>query len=176
VYRLKKWKKPALVLFSLFAIFGLTTGCFGGLDESQKTAATYVNSIYAKTNTPTAELRYQKIVSVFSPNAKQDPSKHKEDITKIINEATTKGLTQPYYIADHPSEVQSDTRRSVVVRIPLGTFPMANSNKNKDNYLGLIIAKEGSDWKIIDINDVDSDKLSQGDLEWKEVSPTDYMD
>lgn len=173
---MKKWQKSALICIALLTIFSLTTGCFGGLDDAHETAATYVNSIYTKTNTPTAEKRYQKIVSTFSPNAEVNPSKHKEDIIKVIMESTAKGLTQLYYIADNPNEPQSDTRRSVVVRIPLGTFPMVDSNKNEDSYLGLIITKEGNDWKILDFKNVDAEKLSQGSIEWHEVEPTDYLD
>lgn len=173
---MKIWQKPALVCIALLAIFSLTTGCFGGLDDAQETAATYINSIYAKTDTPTAEKRYQKIVSIFSPNAKVNPSKHKENITKVIMESTAKGLTQPYYIADNPNEPQSDTRRSVVVRIPLGTFPMVSSNKNKDNYLGLIITKEADNWKILDLKDVDKEKHLHGHMEWQEANPTNYLD
>jgi hypothetical protein len=174
VYALKKTHKYGLLLLSMFAIFSFTSGCFGGLDNAQKTAATYVNALYAKTDTPSAEERYQKLVSTISTSADANPSEHKDDIIKIIQEAMIKGLVKPYYIADNLNEPQSDTRRSVIVRIPKGSFTIDESNLDKDFYVGFILTKEGDDWKILDFKEID-ENISQEKIEWQDVEPTDYL-
>ena len=175
VYRLKKWQKPALVFISLFAIFSLTTGCFGGLDDAQETAATYVNTLYAKTDTPSAEKRYQKLVSTISANSDAKPSEHKDVFIETIQEAMTKGLSKTYYVADNLNEPQSDTRRSIIARFPKGAFTIDGSISDKDSYVGFVLIKEGDDWKILDFKEID-ENISQGKIEWKEVKPTIFLD
>ncbi|MCH5583466.1 hypothetical protein MK805_00570 [Shimazuella sp. AN120528] len=172
---MKKRLHYGLVFISLFVIFSFTTGCFGGLDDAQEIAATYINALYAKSDSPTAEERYQKIVSTISTNADENPSEHRDDIIKIIQEAMIKGLNKPYYIADNLNDPQSDTRRSVIIRIPKDAIAVDEFNTDKDTYVNMILIKEGDDWKILDFKHLDDD-TPQGNIEWKEVSPTDYLE
>ncbi|WP_028777765.1 hypothetical protein [Shimazuella kribbensis] len=181
---MKKQYKYGLLLTLLISIFSLTTGCFGGLNDAQKTSATYFNTLFAKSEKPSAEERYQKLISVVSSTVEGGPAtpENKDEIMENILKMMVNGITKTYYIADNPKEPQSDTRRSVIVRFPKGTFNEANnalggdSGQEEDAYITIILNKEGEEWKIIDIQDDDTESILQQKIDWLEVEPTDYLD
>ncbi len=178
---MKKSLKFGLTFISLFAIFGLTAGCFGGLDNAQEISATHLNAFFAKTDTPSSEERFQKIVSTISSDAKNSPIDDKDDTVEIIQKSVVYGLTRSYYIADNPNQPQSETRRNIITRFPKGSFVdsdkiIGKSNKDKDIFFSIELTKEGDDWKIIDIDDEDAEDVPQTNIDWKEIEPTDYLD
>jgi hypothetical protein len=186
VNRLNKWFKQAIMYLSLFAVFSFTVGCslFGGLDAPQKTTATFINAFFAKSKTPTAEVRYQKMASVVSTNYKDSPTKpeYKTVIIQLIGKFMQDGINKDYYVADHPTESQTDTRRSVVIRFPKDSFSGAtsifgvdSSSANKESYGSIILGKEGDNWKITDVKNTDEKTLQKAKIDWKKVSPTDYL-
>jgi hypothetical protein len=180
VNRLKKQLKNGLMLTVLFMIFSLTTGCFGGLDDAQEVSATHLNAFFAKSDNPTAEERFQKIVSTVSSNAEDSPVDDKDDAVEIIQKSMVFGITKPYYIADNPNKPQSDTRRTIIARFPKGSFAdsdeiFGESNTDKDLFFSIELNKEGDDWKISDVDDEDEEDVPQTNIDWKEVDPTDYL-
>jgi hypothetical protein len=185
VYRLNKYYKHGLLYLSFFAIFSLVMGCslFGGLDDAQKTSATFVNSFFAKGEKPTAEVRYQKLVSTISANMKDSPAtaEAKPYAIQFISKFMKQGLYKNYFIADHPTEPQTDTRRTIVVKFPANSlggdgniFGDGTAN-NKESFGQLVLNKEGDNWKITEIKDADTQALQKADVDWKEVKPTDYL-
>lgn len=167
-------------------MFSITTGCFGGLDGAQETSVTFLNSYFAKSTEPTAEERYKKMSSLVS-NKFEDSllqPKYKANLIKIIQKFRLKGVSKPYFIADNPADPQTETRRSIIIRFPKGTFAEANevigiTGKNDkadaEEYAILTLNKEADSWKIIDLENLDK-KIQVNKIEWKEVEPTDYLD
>jgi uncharacterized UPF0160 family protein len=179
---MKKRLKFGLMLTLLFSVFLLTTGCFGGLDDAQKASATYINAFFAKSEKPTAEERYQKIVSVVSANYDNSPAdpENTSEALNFIQKQMFNGISTPYFIADNPKQPQSDTRRVVIVRFPKGTFTedVFSGGSDEDSYVNFVINKEGDEWKIIDMDDLNSEDreaMKREKIEWNEVEPTDYL-
>jgi hypothetical protein len=176
--------KYGLFLPLLLTVFILTTGCFGGLNDAQKTTATYFNVLFAKSEKPSAEERYQKLISVISSNIDEGPAQpeNRDKVMENIYKMMVNGITKTYYIADDPKEPESDTRRSVIVRFPKGTFNDANnalggdSGQDEDAYITITLNKEGEEWKIVDMEDDDKESILQQKIDWQEVEPTDYLD
>lgn len=99
----------------------------------------------------------------------------KNEIIKMIRMNMTSGIDKPYYIGYPPNEIQSDTRRSLLIRFPLGTFASGlYSNKNSDTYIMLTFQREGSYWKIINYVGKEAPDAA-GEIDWIEVKPTDYL-
>lgn len=110
--------------------------------------------------------------------------KYKANLLKLIQKFMVKGVSKPYFIADNPSDPQTETRRSIIVRFPKGTFTEANTvigingkndKSDAEQYAILTLNKEADSWKIIDLENLD-EKIQVNKMEWKEVEPTDYLD
>ena len=158
----------------------MLTGC--GLDDVQKAGVTYINNLYSKGNEPSAEERVEKVFSFYSKGIeekwKREGEEHegnKDEIIKLIKMNMTSGIGKPYYIGDAPKEIQSETRRSLIIRLPKGTASSdLFSNKNSDIYWIITLQKEGDDWKIINYVAADDTDVI-GEIDWLEVEPTDYL-
>jgi hypothetical protein len=184
VYTTMKWAKSGLIMISFVAASSIT-GCsiFGGLDDAQEASATYLNSFFAKSDKPSAEQRYQKIVTVVSASNQEFSAKpqYKADILKAIQKFMISGVSRPYYLADYLKEPHTDTRKSIIIRFPKGTFAEANkafaeNEPDEEAYRMVVVNKEGEDWKVVQVKEIDRKDIILNNIDWIEVEPTDYLD
>ncbi|WP_028777764.1 hypothetical protein [Shimazuella kribbensis] len=179
-----RWAKFGLITFFVMAASS-SAGCsfFGGLDDAQEASATYLNSFFSKSDKPSAEERYQQIVSVVSVSNQEFSAKpqYKADILKAIRKFMISGVSKPYYLADYPKEPHTDTRKSIIVRFPKGTFNEANkafaeeNESDEEAYRMVVVNKEGENWKVVQVKEIDKKDVVQANIDWIEVSPTDYL-
>lgn len=174
---MKRW-----LLIGLLLTTGTTlTGC--GLDDAQETSATYINAFLSKADEPSAAERYEKLTSVVSASNNETPigPSYKEVVIALIQEFMQNGVEQPYYISDAPKQLQSDTKRTIIIHFPKGTFKNTNkifnekSSIQEDTYAYVRLQKEGDDWKVISLKQVAA-TAADGTEDWDKVDPTDYLD
>lgn len=154
----------------------LLTAC--GLDDSQKVAVTLMNNMLAKASEPTAEERLSKVASILSASnegLKLDTESRRKRALEKIQMGMVFGIEQPYYIGNAPKEPQTDTRRSIIIRLPKAAVPkLIKETPTKDEYNIVILQKEGSDWKVLKTKSANESDAA-GEIDWIEVKPTDFL-
>jgi hypothetical protein len=174
---LKRW-----LLIGLLLTTGTTlTGC--GLDDAQETSATYINAFLTKAKKPSAAERYEKLTTIVSANNNETPIEpaYKEVVIALIQEFMQNGIEQSYFIGNAPNQPQTETKRTIVVHFPKGSFKNTNKifNENisvqEDTYAFIHLQKEGDDWKVSSLKQIKRASV-KGPIDWEKVDPTDYLD
>jgi hypothetical protein len=167
---MKIWLKNGLIYTFLLLLLSLTAGC--GVDDAQKTVATFYSSVFAKADKPTAEERMNKVESIVSKRF----SGSSVLIGMVIAGAKKEGITRPYYLADNPTKPQTDTRRYITVKFLQADAPKLFNGSDTYYYETMTVEKEGNEWKITGADRERSSKMETIEMNWIEIKPTDYLD
>ena len=99
-----------VVLFFSFALLliGLS-GCGFGSNDPQEVTVEFINAFFAqsKDGKPTAEERYEKLLSIVDDKENKVLPGTKVKIMDQLKKAEKEGMTGVYFIAENPAEPQN---------------------------------------------------------------------
>lgn len=165
------WKKSFMFLTIALLSIGLS-GCGPDLTEPQEVTVEVVEALFAKSEDgePTVEERYETLIANMS--GKDD---NKKNSMESLRETGKNGMTGVYFIAENPSEPQTESFSSQLVKIPRSSFTEAFRKKlgDKEDSLTLVVTlqiKDG-DWKVADMNEQREEPKKK--VDWIELKPYD---
>ena len=177
---MNNWMKKGIIFLFLFLIATVSSACTlsgNGLDDAQTVCATYFSMLYAKGEQFDIEKRKKKIESISTDDYKNKTGGFGTFfMANIMKESMTDGVTKTFYIGDDPLSTQTDTKRTLIVRIQKENIRyMFTGEAIGSYYEKTTLIKTGDSWKIDSSKKADEDIIKRQQIAWKEVKPSEYL-
>lgn len=154
-----------LLIMLLIGLFGCTDA---ELTEPQVVVTEVIDAFYAKApknRSLSVKERYERIA------AHMDVEEQKEGVINYLKESEQEGMTGVYYVAENPSEPQTESTSFQLVKLIKSSFPRSAENEfgeAESIILGVSLQRIDGEWKI---HQMDQSEEPEKKIEWIKVKP-----
>ena len=166
------WERCLFLKRTFFLLIMLLIGLFGCTDaeltEPQVVVTEVIDAFYAKApknRSLSVKERYERIA------AHMDVEEQKEGVINYLKESEQEGMTGVYYVAENPSEPQTESTSFQLVKLMKSSFPRSAENEfgeAESIILGVSLQRIDGEWKI---HQMDQSEEPEKKIEWIKVKP-----